>query len=151
MPHSLDGDDRINDGLEDFMDDKDPEKFKSDEQGRRACPGNMQRRGREPGAPLRCHLLDLDQLTPIDISNLKRFLSIDGEILSKKLTGLCSRCQRQVARNIKTSRSMGILPHLGYVHLVDARPSRVNQSFHEVVPGCGKRGKPILSKLVPVR
>ena len=46
---------------------------------------------------------------------------------------------------------MGILPHLGYVHVVDLRPSRVRDSFHEVVPGGGKRGKPILSKLVPTR
>jgi ribosomal protein S18 len=111
----------------------------------------MQRRGREPGAPLRCHLLDLDRLNPIDITNLKRFLSFDGEILSKKLTGLCARCQRQVARTVKTSRSMGILPHLGYVHLTDLQPSRHNQSFHKVVRDGGKRNKPILSKLIPVR
>lgn len=46
---------------------------------------------------------------------------------------------------------MGIIPHLGYVHVHDLRPSRVKESFHEVVPGGGKKGKPILTKLVPIR
>ena len=54
----------------------------------------MQRHGKTP--ELRCHLIDLDALNFLDVINLRRFLSDDGEILSRKVTGLCAKCQRQV-------------------------------------------------------
>eukprot|EP00604_Paraphysomonas_vestita_P001293 CAMPEP_0174824166 /NCGR_PEP_ID=MMETSP1107-20130205/31295_1 /TAXON_ID=36770 /ORGANISM="Paraphysomonas vestita, Strain GFlagA" /LENGTH=174 /DNA_ID=CAMNT_0016049999 /DNA_START=367 /DNA_END=889 /DNA_ORIENTATION=+ len=101
MPHSLDAEDLNDEALSKFVPDTDPNKFKSDEQGRRECPGGRQRRKREVGAPLRCHLIDLDQLNPIDIPNLKRFLSIEGEILSKRLTGFVHVVKDKLQEQLK--------------------------------------------------
>ena len=63
-------------------------------QGSRACPGKLQRRGRYP--ELKCHKIDLDELSHLDVLSLKEYLTEDGEIIPKKGTGLCSKCQRQV-------------------------------------------------------
>lgn len=63
-------------------------------QGSRACPGKLQRRGRFP--ELKCHKIDLDELSHLDVLSLKEYLTEDGEIIPKKGTGLCSKCQRQV-------------------------------------------------------
>lgn len=135
---------------EDFVKDTDPSKYDDDQQGLRHCPGKLQRRGKRLDAPLGCHLIDLDTISAIDILSLKRFLSIDAEILSRKHTGLCSKCQRRVARTIKQSRSMGLLPHIGMLSLADAVPMKPNKPYHHVVKGGGKKNKPIMSKLVPL-
>jgi len=134
--------------FEDFMKNTDPSKFPEDQQGSRHCPGRLQRRGTR--TELGCHLIDLATVHPMDIHQLKRFLSLDGEIMGRKHTGLCSRCQRKVARTIKHSRSIGILPHQGYIHLTDARPSKLNKPFHDVIKKGGKKGKAVMSTMVPL-
>ncbi len=48
MPHSLESEDLLGDGLENFMDDTDPEKFKSDEQVNRPSGHPTNHRGDEP-------------------------------------------------------------------------------------------------------
>jgi len=63
-------------------------------QGLRACPGKMQRRGVKTA--LQCHQIDLETLHHLDVLTLRRFISEDSEILSKKRTGLCAKCQRKV-------------------------------------------------------
>ncbi len=45
---------------------------------------------------MKCHKIDLDALNYLDITALGRFLSDDSEILGRKWTGLCAKCQRQV-------------------------------------------------------
>ena len=55
----------------------------------------MQRRGIKP--VLLCHKIDLDKISYLDVVRLRDFMSADGEILSKKDTGLCSKCQRVVS------------------------------------------------------
>lgn len=117
-------------------------------QGQRHCEGRKQRRGKRPDAKLQCHLIDLDTVHPVDIAELKRFMSQDGEILNRSHTGLCPRCQRNVARTIKQSRAMGLLPHLGALVMADARPARQYKPFHNVVKKGGKNGKAIMSKIV---
>jgi ribosomal protein S18 len=64
-------------------------------QGLRACPGKLQRRGIKP--ELRCHKIDLDAVNFVDVLRLKDFMSADGEIMPKKETGLCAKCQRKVS------------------------------------------------------
>jgi len=135
---------------EDFVRDTDPSKYDDDQQGLRHCPGKLQRRGKRLDAPLGCHLIDLDTVSPIDILGLKRFLSIDAEILSRTHTGLCAKCQRKVARTIKQSRSMGLLPHIGMLSLADASPLKQSKPYHDVVAGGGKKNKPIMSHMVPI-
>ena len=63
-------------------------------QGLRHCPGKLQRHGMKP--QFGCHLIDLDELNYLDVLTLKKFLSDDSEILAKKMTGLCAKCQRKV-------------------------------------------------------
>lgn len=135
---------------EDFVKDTDPSKYEDDQQGLRHCPGKLQRRGKRLDAPLGCHLIDLDTVSPLDILSLKRFLSIDAEILGRQHTGLCAKCQRKVARTIKQSRSMGLLPHIGMLSLADAAPMTPGKPFHDVVTGGGKKSKPIMSHMVPL-
>lgn len=45
-----------------------------------------------------------------EAENLKRFLDFQSKILSKEKTGLCAKHQRKMAKAIKTSRIMGLLP-----------------------------------------
>lgn len=129
------GDDRPPEELVRHMPNTAPEKFARDQQGKRHCPGGRQRRGKEK-ARLNCHLIDLDKVTPLDLHTLRRFLNIEGEILPKKLTGLCSKCQRKVAKTIKHTRCLGLLPHIGNIKLKDYSPDRQDEPFH--VPATGE-------------
>lgn len=61
----------------------------------RACPGKLQRHG--VSGELRCHKIDLDALNHMDVMTLRKYLSADAEILSRRKTGLCAKCQRQVS------------------------------------------------------
>ena len=60
-----------------------------------ACPGQRQRSGK--AGILRCHQIDLETLNYMDVVQLRRFLGPDSQILGKKTTGLCSKCQRKVS------------------------------------------------------
>jgi ribosomal protein S18 len=71
-------------------------------QGLKACPGRRQRHG--VNGKLECHLLDLDCLDHLDIPTLRRFISVDSEILSRKSTGLCAKCQRKVGTDPMLNR-----------------------------------------------
>jgi len=42
--------------------------------------------------------------------HLRDFLTEKGKIVSGKLSGLCARHQRRLARAIKTARGMALLP-----------------------------------------
>jgi len=105
--------------LQNFLSDKDSNKFGASNQGLRHCPGQRQRRGLT--GRLYCHKIDLDALDKLDVVNLRRFLTDDGEILGKKSTGLCSKCQRKVALSIKQARHLDILPHLGQFVIFDSK------------------------------
>jgi len=98
-------------------------------QGERECPGKLQRHGKT--SQLRCHLIDLDGLNYYDILTLRKFLSDDGEIMGKRLTGLCSKCQRKVAKTIKASRNFGFLPHIGDYTILEAQPNVYKKKFHD--------------------
>jgi ribosomal protein S18 len=74
-----------------------------------------------------------DLLDHLDILTLKRFVSDDSEILGRKHTGLCARCQRKVAKTIKKSRNFGIMPHLGEFIIKDAVPVKRDQLVHDAV------------------
>jgi len=115
--------------LENFVPNTSREKFRYDKQGLRACPGGLQRRGKR--GDLGCHLVDLDDLHYLDVLALRRFISDDSEIMSRKLTGLCSKCQRNVASTIKRARHLGLVPHIGEYTLQDSRPLHAGSRFHD--------------------
>lgn len=97
----------------------------------RACSGKLQRRGKNPD--LNCHLIDLDALNHMDVFTLRRFLSDDSEILGRRSTGLCAKCQRKVAKTVKRARHFGLLPHLGDYNVEDTRPFHENRPYHDTV------------------
>jgi small subunit ribosomal protein S18 len=43
--------------------------------------------------------------------HLRDFLSEKGKIVSGKISGVCARHQRRLARAVKTARSMALLPY----------------------------------------
>ena len=108
--------------LEKFMPDTAGEKYRFDSQGLRSCPGKRQRKGKD--GDLYCHRIDLSTLHYLDTVNLARFIAGDSSIMGRKATGLCSKCQRAVAKTIKRARNFGILPRIGEYVLQDSAPRR---------------------------
>ena len=113
--------------LDQFIPDTAQEKFRYDNQGNRACPGHRQRKGKE--GKLYCHRIDLSTLHYLDVINMSRFITHDSEIMDRKTTGLCSKCQRKVAKTVKRARNFGILPRIGEYVLQDSQPRR-KKPFH---------------------
>lgn len=70
-----------------------------------ATPAKQKRRvrGRKCKA---CEFIDYK-----DIGMLRRFLSANGKIHSRKRGGTCQRCQRRIATAIKRARFMGIFSY----------------------------------------
>ena len=57
-----------------------------------------------------------DKEQKIDYKNvelLKRLISDDGKIRPRRQTGTCAKHQRELARAIKKSRSIALLPYVG--------------------------------------
>ena len=52
----------------------------------------------------------------IDYKNLEyleKFLTPQGAILSRRRTGFCAQCQRQLKKAIKRSRHLSLMPFVG--------------------------------------
>ncbi len=46
----------------------------------------------------------------LDVDNLKKFVSVQGKILPRTLTGVCAKHQRRLSREIKRARILALLP-----------------------------------------
>lgn len=46
-----------------------------------------------------------------DIDTLRRYITETGKIKPRRQTGNCSRCQRELAREIKRARHLALLPY----------------------------------------
>lgn len=75
-------------------------------------------RGRDKGGPRRgrpkvCFFCKekVAYLDYKDTSLLRRFVSDRGKIRSRRVTGSCSRHQRDVALAVKNAREMGLMPY----------------------------------------
>ena len=44
---------------------------------------------------------------------LEKFLTPQGQILSRRRTGFCTQCQKQLKTAIKRARHVGLLPFVG--------------------------------------
>lgn len=53
-----------------------------------------------------------DKIIPIytDVATLRRFVSDRGRIVAKQRSGVCSKHQRLVAKEVKHARHLGLLP-----------------------------------------
>lgn len=47
-----------------------------------------------------------------NIELLSRFLSSKGKIISRRISGVCAKHQRKLAREIKRARFLALLPYL---------------------------------------
>jgi small subunit ribosomal protein S18 len=47
-----------------------------------------------------------------DVDNLRRYITETGKIRPRRQTGNCSRCQRELAREIKRARHLALLPFI---------------------------------------
>jgi small subunit ribosomal protein S18 len=47
-----------------------------------------------------------------DVDTLKRYINESGKIKPRRQTGNCSRCQRELAREIKRARHLALLPFI---------------------------------------
>ncbi len=48
-----------------------------------------------------------------DVSNLKKLITSQGKLFSRKRSGLCATFQREVGTAVKRARFMGLLPYVG--------------------------------------
>lgn len=119
--------------FDNFIPNSSREKYLHDRQGDRSCTGKLQKQGMR--RELKCHKIDLNQLNQYDVQTLRKFITDDSEILSRKESGLCARCQRKVATTIKRARNFGILPHIGEYIIQDGRALKHDTNFHDELPG----------------
>ncbi len=70
----------------------------------------MKRRTRGVIAGKNC---DDPVITYRDIEYLGRFLTPQGQILSRRRTGFCTQCQKQLKQAIKRARHLALLPFVG--------------------------------------
>jgi len=54
----------------------------------------------------------IEQVDYKDISTLRKFISERGKIRSRRISGACRRHQSQVARAVKRSRELALLPYV---------------------------------------
>lgn len=123
--------DEMQEILDEFTPDETPGKYTESTEGHAPCPGHRQRKGKL--GRLNCHKIDLDTLHFLDTVTLSTYLTDDAEIMGKKDTGLCAKCQRKVSKAIKQARHFGVLPHLGDydMHEVETDNAKREQ-FHGV-------------------
>jgi small subunit ribosomal protein S18 len=48
-----------------------------------------------------------------DVTNLKKLVTSQGKLFSRKRSGLCAAYQRAVSTAVKRARFMGLLPYVG--------------------------------------
>lgn len=48
-----------------------------------------------------------------DIELLKRFISANGKIIPRRVTGTSAKYQRKLATSIKRARQMALIPYVG--------------------------------------
>ena len=48
-----------------------------------------------------------------DVEHLRKFLTAHGQIVSRKRSGYCAQCQKQLKAAIKHARHIGLLPFVG--------------------------------------
>jgi len=58
-----------------------------------------------------CHMCAGRTINYKDVEILKKYTNERGKILPRRVTGTCSKHQREVAKQIKRARSIALLPY----------------------------------------
>ncbi len=68
----------------------------------------------EPVKAKMCYLCvqNISDVSPRDTMTLRRFVSSFMKIAPQRRSGLCAKHQRKMARAIKVSRELGLLPYV---------------------------------------
>lgn len=74
-----------------------------------------------------------------NVALLSRFLSPAGMIKPRRVSGLCAKCQRKVAKTVKQARHLGVLPHTSGVDLY-RRLDPAEEADGERAPVLSRRG-----------
>jgi len=56
---------------------------------------------------------DDPKITYRELEYLSRFITPQGQILSRRRTGFCTQCQKQLKKSIKHARHMALMPFVG--------------------------------------
>lgn len=48
-----------------------------------------------------------------DVEYLRKFLTPQGQLLSRRRTGYCAQCQRDLKKAVKRARHLALLPFVG--------------------------------------
>lgn len=68
---------------------------------------------RRPRAVLGSTNCDDPKIQYRDLEYLSKFLTPQGQILSRRRTGFCTQCQKQLKKSIKHARHLALLPFVG--------------------------------------
>lgn len=80
--------------------------------GYRGGPGGRRPRGRFfPRRRRICPCAEGQKIDYKDIEFLRRFLTEQAKVESRRKTGMCAKCQRPLARAIKRARYLAMLPY----------------------------------------
>ena len=63
---------------------------------------------------LKCPFSGPDEIDYKDVYKLKKYITTRGRILPSKRTGVCSKCQRKLAKEVRKARYMALLPFCDY-------------------------------------
>jgi len=72
--------------------------------------GSMRRQSAPPISGKNCDDPVIDYK---DLEHLRRHLTAHGQILSRKRTGYCTQCQKQLKQAVKRARHLAMLPFVG--------------------------------------
>ena len=70
-------------------------------------------RSRGPTTPIAGKNCDDPVINYKDLTYLSKFLTPQAQILSRKRTGFCAQCQKELKQAIKRARHMSLLPYIG--------------------------------------
>jgi small subunit ribosomal protein S18 len=65
---------------------------------------------RTPPPPIATRNCDDPKIDYKEIMYLQKFLTPQAQILSRKRSGFCTQCQRQLKESIKRARHMALMP-----------------------------------------
>ena len=71
------------------------------------------RDSRRPSRPIASRNCDDPRIDYKDMTYLSKFVTPQAQILSRKRTGFCTQCQRQLKQAIKRARHLALMPFVG--------------------------------------
>ncbi len=79
-----------------------------------ANPKSKRRKRKQIPQNLKCPFEGPHEISYKDIYKLKKYITTRGRIIPSERTGICTRCQRKLAQEVKVARYMALLPYCNY-------------------------------------